>query len=169
MLAGGLKSRRSMTVVGLVPIISVPEFLPTVRVMTETLDTSGYQLILGQTGYDHAREEKLISSLMGRRPDGVVVAGQVHSPKARELLKNLGVPVVETWDLSEHPIDMIVGFSHIKVGNAVAGFFLSRGWKNVALATGDDERCWRRSNIDHLCRLNIDQGTWASGEAAGCG
>jgi hypothetical protein len=29
--------------------------------------------------------------------------------------------------------------------------------------------CWRRSNIDHLCRLNIDQGTWASGEAAGCG
>ena len=115
MLAGGLKSRRSMTVVGLVPIISVPQFLPTVRVMTETLDTSGYQLILGQTGYDHAREEKLISSLMGRRPDGVVVAGQVHSPKARELLKNLGVPVVETWDLSEHPIDMIVGFSHITI------------------------------------------------------
>ncbi|KAB2314013.1 LacI family DNA-binding transcriptional regulator [Betaproteobacteria bacterium SCN2] len=144
MLAGGLKSRRSMTVVGLVPIISVPQFLPTVRVMTETLDTSGYQLILGQTGYDHAREEKLISSLMGRRPDGVVVAGQVHSPKARELLKNLGVPVVETWDLSEHPIDMIVGFSHIKVGNAVAGFFLSRGWKNVALATGDDERAQQR-------------------------
>jgi len=29
--------------------------------------------------------------------------------------------------------------------------------------------CWRRSNIDYLCRLNIDQGTWASGEAAGCG
>jgi len=31
------------------------------------------------------------------------------------------------------------------------------------------KKCWRRSNIDHLCRLNIDQGTWASGEAAGCG
>ena len=128
MLAGGLKSRRSMTVVGLVPIISVPQFLPTVRVMTETLDTSGYQLILGQTGYDHAREEKLISSLMGRRPDGVVVAGQVHSPKARELLKNLGVPVVETWDLSEHPIDMIVGFSHIKVPSASLQAATSELW-----------------------------------------
>ncbi len=29
--------------------------------------------------------------------------------------------------------------------------------------------CWRRSNIDHLCRLNFDQGTFASRTIAGCG
>lgn len=144
LLAGGLKSRRSMTVAGLVPIISVPQFLPTVRALTDTLDAGGYQLILGQSGYDHAREEKLIAAMMGRRPDGVVVTGLVHSQRAREQLRRAGIPVVETWDLSERPIDMVVGFSHVKVGSAVAGFFLSKGWKRVAIATGDDHRAQQR-------------------------
>ncbi len=31
------------------------------------------------------------------------------------------------------------------------------------------KECWRRSNIDHLCRLNFDQGTFASRTIAGCG
>ena len=35
LLAGGLKSRRSMTVAALVPVISVPQFLPTVQALTE--------------------------------------------------------------------------------------------------------------------------------------
>ncbi len=144
LLAGGLKSRRSMTVAGLVPIISVPQFLPTVRALTETLDAQGYQLILGQTGYDHAREEKLIATMMGRRPDGVVTTGLVHSPVAREQLRGLGIPVVETWDLSERPVDMAVGFSHVKVGGAVAGYFLAKGWRRLAIATGDDERASQR-------------------------
>jgi len=140
LLAGGLKSRRSMTVAGLVPIISVPQFLPTVQALTETLDEHGYQLILGQSGYDHHREEQLITTMMGRRPDGVVFTGLVHSTRAREQLRALGVPVVETWDLSERPVDMAVGFSHLKVGSAVAGYFLSRGWQRLAIATGDDHR-----------------------------
>ncbi len=71
LLAGGLKSRRSMTVAGLVPVISVPQFLPTVRALTETLDAQGYQLILGQSGYDHSREEKLLNTILSRRPDKV--------------------------------------------------------------------------------------------------
>jgi LacI family gluconate utilization system Gnt-I transcriptional repressor len=35
---------------------------------------------------------------------------------------------------------MVVGFSHLKVGAAVAGYFLSKGWKRVALATANDQR-----------------------------
>jgi len=144
LLAGGLKSRRSMTVAGLVPIISVPQFLPTVQALTETLDESGYQLILGQSGYDHAREEKLIATMMGRRPDGLVVTGLVHSVRARDQLRSLGIPVVETWDLSESPVDMAVGFSHLKVGSAVANYFLDKGWQGIAIATGDDQRAQQR-------------------------
>ena len=144
LLAGGLKSRRSMTVAGLVPIVSVPQFLPTVQALTEALDAEGYQLILGQSGYDHAREDKLVATMLGRRPDGIVVTGLVHSAQAREQLRRAGIPVVETWDLSERPIDMLVGFSHLKVGSAVAGSFLARGWQRLGIATGDDERALQR-------------------------
>ncbi|MFY9510944.1 MAG: LacI family DNA-binding transcriptional regulator, partial [Rubrivivax sp.] len=140
LLAGGLKSRRSRMVAALVPTISVAQFLPTVQALTEALDAAGYQLILGQSGYDHGREEALLNTMVGRRPDGIVVTGLVHSPAARERLLQLGIPVVETWDLSDRPIDMLVGFSHLKAGSAVAGYFLAKGWQRVGLATGDDHR-----------------------------
>ncbi|NML44654.1 LacI family DNA-binding transcriptional regulator [Ramlibacter sp. G-1-2-2] len=144
LLAGGLKSRRSMTVAGLVPIISVPQFLPTVQALTEALDAEGYQLILGQSGYDHAREERLVDTIIGRRPDGIVVTGLLQSARTREQLQRLRIPVVETWDLSERPVDMMVGFSHLKVGSAVAGYFLGKGWKRLGIATGDDHRAAQR-------------------------
>jgi LacI family gluconate utilization system Gnt-I transcriptional repressor len=144
LLAGGLKSRRSLMVAGLVPAISVPQFLPTVRALTETLDAAGYQLILGQSGYDHSREEKLLNTMISRRPDGIVVTGLIHSALAREQLRRLGIPVVETWDLSDRPVDMMVGFSHLLVGSTVAGFFLARGWQRLAIATGDDHRAMQR-------------------------
>lgn len=144
LLAGGLKSRRSMTVAGLVPYISVPQFLPTLQAMTETLGAAGYQLILGQTGYDGSREDQLVDTMISRRPDAVVVTGLVRSARAREQLGRAGVPVVETWDLSDRPVDAVVGFSHLKVGSAVAGFFLAQGWQHVGIATGNDERALQR-------------------------
>jgi len=140
LLAGGLKSKRSMTVAALVPAISVAQFLPTVQALTESLDAAGYQLILGQGGYDHSREEALLNTLISRRPDGIVVTGLVHSAAARERLRQSRIPVVETWDLSDRPVDMMVGFSHLKVGSAVAGYFLGKGWKRLGIATGDDHR-----------------------------
>lgn len=143
-LAGGLKSRRSMTVAALVPVISVPQFLPTVQALTEELDRAGYQLIVGQTGYDHGREAALLDTMVGRRVDGIVVAGLLRAEAATERLRRLGIPVVETWDFSERPVDMVVGFSHLKVGAAVAGYFLAKGWKRVAIATADDRRAAQR-------------------------
>jgi LacI family gluconate utilization system Gnt-I transcriptional repressor len=118
----------------------VAQFLPTVQALTQSLAAAGYQLVLGQTGYDHAREEALIDAMLARRPDGLVVTGLVHSQVARDKLRRLGLPVVETWDLSDRPIDKVVGFSHRQVGAAVAEFFRRKGWQRVGIATGDDER-----------------------------
>lgn len=140
LLAGGLKSRRSRTVAALVPIISVPQFLPTIEALTVELDREGYQLILGQTGYDHAREEALLNAMAGRRVEAIVVAGLLNPTPAAARLRELDIPVVETWDLSADPLDMQVGFSHREVGRAVAKYFLAKGWDNVAVATGNDRR-----------------------------
>jgi LacI family gluconate utilization system Gnt-I transcriptional repressor len=140
LLAGGLKSTRSMTVACLVPSIATAQFLLTVQALTQTLAAAGYQLVLGQTGYDHANEQALIDAMLARRPDGLVVAGLVHSPAAREKLQRLGLPVVETWDLTDRPIDQVVGFSHRAVGEAVAAYFQRKKWRRIGLATGDDLR-----------------------------
>jgi LacI family gluconate utilization system Gnt-I transcriptional repressor len=140
LLAGGLKSKRSLMVAALVPNISVVQFLPTVQALTDALDQAGYQVILGQTGYDRAREQTLLNTMLSRRPDALVMGGLVASDVSRERLRQAGIPVVETWDLTDHPVDMVVGFSHLKVGSAIAGYFLSKGWSRLGMATGDDQR-----------------------------
>src|SRR4051812_41912877 len=55
MLAGGLASRKSRLVAAVVPTIAGPVFLETVQSLTEALANSGYQLMLGQSGYENSR------------------------------------------------------------------------------------------------------------------
>ena len=143
-LAGGLASTRSRLVAAVVPTITGPVFLQTVQSLTEALAEHGYQLMLGQSGYDPARADALLEAIIGRRPDGIVLTGILHSASGRQRLLASGIPVVETWDLTPTPIDMLVGFSHVEVGRAVARFLHGRGRRRLAAVAGDDERAKRR-------------------------
>lgn len=143
-LAGGLASTRSRLVAAVVPTISGAVFLETVQSLTETLAQAGYQVMLGQAGYDGLREDALLKAIVGRRPDGVVLTGIVHSVEGRKLLVASGIPVVETWDLTPAPIDMLVGFSHVQVGRDVATFLHAKGRRHFGAVAGDDPRARRR-------------------------
>ncbi len=144
MLAGGLASSRSKLVAALVPTIAGPVFLETIQALTESLAESGYQLMLGQSGYTGAREDALLAAIIGRRPDGIVLTGILHSSAGRRRLLGAGIPVVETWDLTPTPIDMLVGFSHERVGKAVAQYLHAQGRRKFAMVTADDHRAGLR-------------------------
>lgn len=153
LLAGGLASNRSRLVAALVPTIAGPVFLETVQALTETLAERGYQLMLGQSGYDRSREDALIDAIVGRRPDGIVLTGIMHSAAGRRRLLASGIPVVETWDLTPTPIDMLVGFSHEDAGAATAAFLHRRGYRRPAIVTGDDRRAdLRRAGFEQAWR-----------------
>lgn len=143
-MAGGLASARSRLVAALVPTISGPVFMETLRSLNEALAAQGYQLMLGQSGYADSREDALLDAIISRRPDGIVLTGIMHSPEGRKRLLAAGIPVVETWDLTPTPIDMLVGFSHVDVGRAVVDFLYARGRRRLAVIAGDDERAKRR-------------------------
>jgi LacI family gluconate utilization system Gnt-I transcriptional repressor len=133
LLAGGLASTRSKLVAAVVPTIAGPVFLQTVQSLTAALAEEGYQLMI-----------------IGRRPDGIVLTGITHSAEGRKRLLAAGIPVVETWDLTPTPIDMLVGFSHVDVGREVVGFLHGRGRRRLAVVAGDDERSKRRH--DAFCK-----------------
>ncbi|HSC63977.1 MAG TPA: LacI family DNA-binding transcriptional regulator [Caldimonas sp.] len=143
-LAGGLASHRSRLVAAVVPTISGPVFLQTIQSLTEALAERGYQLMLGQSGYSSDREDALLGAIIGRRPDGIVLTGIVHSAEGRRRLLAAAIPVVETWDLTPTPIDMLVGFSHEEVGRSVAAFLHAKGRRRLAVISGSDERALRR-------------------------
>jgi LacI family gluconate utilization system Gnt-I transcriptional repressor len=139
LLAGGLSSRRSRIVAAIVPTIASPMFSASVQAFTDALDAAGYHVVLGLSGYG-AGEEALIAAILGRRPDGLLLTGAERSPATRRRLAMAGVPVVEIWDLTENPTDMIVGFDHRAVGAAVATYFLDRGYRRFAIIAADDPR-----------------------------
>src|SRR5438067_5925645 len=143
-VAGGLASSRSRLIAVLVPTIASPVFLETVQALTAEFEANGYQVMLGQSGYGTEREEALLDAIIGRRPDGIVVTGIMHSREARRRLANSGIPVVETWDLTPTPIDMLVGFSHERVGAAVADYLQYRGVRHPGVVSADDPRAQQR-------------------------
>ncbi|HET9580953.1 MAG TPA: LacI family DNA-binding transcriptional regulator [Usitatibacter sp.] len=157
LVAGGLASNRSRLVAAIVPTIASQVFLETVEALTAALEAEGYQVMLGQSGYGEAREDALLDAIIGRRPDGVILTGVMHSPEGRRRLAAAGIPVVETWDLTPTPIDMLVGFSHEKVGTAVADFLHYRGSRRPALLHADDHRAGlrRRAFIERMHRLGV--------------
>ena len=144
LLAGGLASNRSRLVAALVPTIAGSVFLETVQALTESLTAAGSQLILGQSGYTGAHEDALLDALIGRRPDGIVLTGILRSATGRRRLLASGIPVVETWDLTPTPIDMLVGFSHEQVGIAVARYLYDKGYRRPGLVFADDYRASKR-------------------------
>lgn len=144
LVAGGLASNRSRLVAALVPTIAGPVFLETIQALTDALAEAGCQLMLGQSGYGGAREEALLDAIIGRRPDGIVLIGIMHSIEGRRRLLASGIPVVETWDITPTPLDMIVGFSHEKVGAAVADYLHGRGFRRPGIVSASDERATRR-------------------------
>lgn len=143
-LAGGLASARSRLVAAVVPTIAGPVFMEMVESLTAALAEAGYQLMLGQSGYAASREDALLDAIIGRRPDGIVLTGIMHSAEGRRRLLASGIPVVETWDLTPTPIDMLVGFSHTEAAAAVARHLHAKGRRHLALLGGDDERAERR-------------------------
>ena len=144
-MAGGLASARSRLIAAVVPSTVVSVFMETVETLNNTLFEAGYQLMLGQTSYNAEREEQLLEAIIGRRPDGIFLTGILPPGKGRTRLLASGIPVVETWDLTPTPIDMLIGFSHSEIGHSVARFLASKGHQHLALLRAEDARAARRA------------------------
>ncbi len=142
--AGSLASSRTRIIGCLVPTISNAVFSETTEALARTLGAGGYQLLLAQTSYRQDDETRLVDMFLGRRVDGMVLTGTLHAPGLRARLQRSGIPLVETWDMAPHPIDMLVGFSNFEAGRAAGEHLLARGYRRLAFIGGDEERSYQR-------------------------
>ncbi|OLO08560.1 GntR family transcriptional regulator [Salinicola sp. MH3R3-1] len=143
-VAGALASSRSRLVALLVPTVAHSLFAEVVQTVMGALSPQGYQVLLGLVGYTPEQEETILETVLSRRPDGIVLTGCRHSPLTRQRLQSAQVPLVEIWDMTDDPLDMLVGFSHESVGRDVAEHLLSRGCRRFGLISADDSRARRR-------------------------
>lgn len=143
-VAGALASSRSNLITALVPSITNIVYSSLIQTFSAEMRERGYQILLSETGYDSETEEALVAAHLSRRPDAVLLTGTRHTAQTRRMLLAAEVPVVEVWEVTDTPIDLCVGFSHIEAGRAVAQFARQLGHANAATVTANDERAHRR-------------------------
>lgn len=131
-MAGGLSSQRSRMVPVIVPVLRNSVFADLVEGVNDVLLAEGYQILLGATGYDPAREESLIAQFLGWSPEGIVVVGANHTDTARRVLSETEATVVEVFELSGSAVEINVGFSNTDAARDMTEYLIGRGYRRIA-------------------------------------
>ena len=134
--ARNLASNSSRVVAVIIPTLSSSAFAAQVKATIDTLETRGISVVIGNSEYSVLREEQIIQTLLERRPMGFILTGLHHTPRAMDLLRQSGVPVVETWDTDTAPLDCAAGFSNIAAGHDVGSLLAARGSRRIAFVGG---------------------------------
>ncbi len=131
-IAGGLASKRVNLVAVVVPSLGNLVFPDVLTAVGAGLEAAGLHPVVGVTGYDPAREERVLYEMLAWRPSGVILAGLEHSEAARAMLRAAGVPVVEIMDVDGEAVDSVVGISHRGAGRRMAEAILAADYRRIA-------------------------------------
>jgi len=138
--ASALATGRSRIVAAIVPTLMNSVYASTVHGLASVLRRAGYELMIGDSGYDAPTEAALVRSFLGRRVDALVLTGVEHDDATRDLLAQREVPVVEIWDLTAQPIDTVVGFSNVAAGREAGRYLQGQGRSRWAFLGTSPER-----------------------------
>jgi LacI family gluconate utilization system Gnt-I transcriptional repressor len=131
-IAGALASQRVNLVGVVIPSLSNMVFPEVLTGISEVLEDTGLQPVVGVTNYLPDREEAVIYEMLSWRPSGLIVAGLEHTESARAMLAQAGIPVVEIMDIDGTPVDSAVGISHARAGRKMAEAIIEAGYRRIA-------------------------------------
>jgi LacI family gluconate utilization system Gnt-I transcriptional repressor len=154
--ARALASARSKVIVVLVPSLSNAVFTDVLAGIQDALEPDGYQILIGNTRYSDAEEEKLLNTYLQSSPDGILLSGLTHSRQVTELLASSKLPIVSMMDLAGTPdgqsaaaaaaTSMSVGFSQLQAGYTMTRYLLDKGYKRIGfMGAQRDERTLKRA------------------------
>ena len=147
-LAGGLTSGASGLVAAIVPTLRHSLFADTLEGVSDVIAAAGLGLIVSSSGYKTDVEESQVRSILERRPDALVLTGLTHTADTRTLLRGFGLPVVETWETGDEPIDMVVGYSNRAAAAAMTTELVRAGYRRILFVNGpsrNNERARHRA------------------------
>jgi len=131
-IAGALASQRVNLVAVIIPSLSNMVFPEVLSGISQVLEDTELQPVVGVTDYLPEKEEKVLYEMLSWRPSGVIIAGLEHTEASRAMLNASGIPVVEIMDTDGDPVDAMVGISHRRAGREMAAAILKAGYKKIA-------------------------------------
>ncbi|WP_419570944.1 LacI family DNA-binding transcriptional regulator [Rheinheimera sp.] len=129
--ASALASNRSGVLAVIIPSLSNIVFNEVLQGVYSAVKQHQLQVILGDCHYSPLEEEKLITTLLSQSPEGMILTGTDQTDYAKRLLKNAGIPVVQLMELTEQPIDLNIGFSHLAAGLDMTTHLLQQGYRKL--------------------------------------
>ena len=130
-IAGSLASQRVNLVAVIIPSMSNMVFPEVMMGISEVLDQTDLQPVVGITHYKPGKEEQVLFEMLSWRPSGVIIAGLEHSDASRAMMKASGIPIVEIMDVDGTPVDSCVGISHRRAGRMMAEAIAQEGYKRI--------------------------------------
>lgn len=131
-IAGALASQRVNLVGVIIPSLSNMVFPEVLTGISEVLEDTGLQPVVGVTNYSPEREETVLYEMLSWRPSGVILAGLEHTEASHAMLAQAGIPIVEIMDIDGTPVDSAVGISHVRAGRQMAEAILAAGYRRIA-------------------------------------
>jgi LacI family gluconate utilization system Gnt-I transcriptional repressor len=144
--ARALASAHSNVIVVLVPSLSNAVFTAVLAGIQDALDADNYQILIGNTRYSDAEEEKLLGTYLQSHPDGILLSGLTHSERVQQMLDTSQVPVVSMMDLAPAQDRLSVGFSQLDAGYTMTRYLLDKGHQRIGFMGAQlDERTLKRA------------------------
>jgi len=157
-IAGALASSHVNLVAVIIPSLGNMVFPEVLSGISEVLEDTVLQPVVGVTDYLPEKEEKVLFEMLSWRPAGVIIAGIEHSEASRAMLERAGVPVVEIMDVDGEPIDACVGISHRRAGRVMAERIVAAGYSKIGfLGT--------KMPLDHRARKRFEGLTQTLGKS----
>jgi LacI family gluconate utilization system Gnt-I transcriptional repressor len=131
--ASMLASSRTQLIGVVVSSLTNGVFADFLRALHDLLLPEGFQVMVLDSRYVPEEEETAIATLLGQHPEAMIVSSVDQTPRAKQLLKRSGIPVVQTMELAKSPIDINIGLSHEEAGYAATRYLIDLGHRKVGI------------------------------------
>ena len=129
-----------------VPSLTNGVFNDYLRAIHAVFVPANIQVLVINSRYLPVLEETVIQSMLGQFPEAVILAGVDQTAQARRALEGSGIPVVQTMELTDNPIDINIGLSQWDAAHAATHHLLGLGHRRIAhISAPLDSRARKRS------------------------
>ncbi|WP_293858197.1 LacI family DNA-binding transcriptional regulator [uncultured Alsobacter sp.] len=134
--ARALASTRTDVLAVLVPSLSHTVFTDVLRGIYDGVDGTKLHVQLGNTRFDPQEEERLLAGFVRQKPSAIIVSGVDQTPASRRMLEEAGCPVVQIMDVTDDPIQVVIGFRHREAGRRMTEHLIQQGYRSIAFISG---------------------------------
>jgi LacI family gluconate utilization system Gnt-I transcriptional repressor len=146
-LASALASTRTGAIGVVVPSFTNGVFGDYLRGVHDVFVPAGIQVLVLNSRYLEGAEERAIATLIGQHPEAMILTGIDQTPTARRLLDQVRVPIVQTMEIADDPIDINIGLSQRAAGHAATRHLLDLGHRVIGqISVPLDARAVQRLN-----------------------